>query len=250
MRRPIVAGNWKMHGSKEQALRFCQALNATPLAAGVELVVLPPVAYLGLFVANVSREGVEFGAQDLHPSPKGPHTGDISAGMIADLGGRWVLAGHSERRLEHREDDALVAAKVRAALAAGLKPVVCVGETLAQRRANAADEVVAGQLRAVLDAVGAEGLVQGAVAYEPVWAIGAGVAAAPEQAEAMHGMIRRTLAAWDRTMAEEQVRVLYGGSVNAHNAADLFSQPNVDGGLVGGASLESESFLAIAAAAG
>lgn len=250
MRRPIVAGNWKMHGSKEQALRFCRALRATPLAAEVELVVLPPVAYLGLCVADGGGERVQFGAQDLHPLPQGPHTGDISAGMIADLGGRWVLAGHSERRIHHGEDDALVAAKVQAALAAGLKPIVCVGETLAQRKANIAEEVVAGQLQAVVQAVGLEGLAQGAVAYEPVWAIGTGVAASPEQAEAMHGMIRQTLTAWGRELAEKQVRVLYGGSVTAHNAAELFSQPNLDGGLVGGASLEAEGFLAIAAAAG
>ena len=250
MRRSIVAGNWKMHGSKERVLRFCEALSAAPLAAEVELVVFPPVAYLSLFAANVSQKGVQFGAQDLHPSPEGAHTGDVSGEMIADLGGRWVLAGHSERRREHREDDALVAAKVRAALAVGLKPIVCVGETLAQRRADAANAVVADQLRAVLDAVGPEGLVRGAVAYEPVWAIGTGAAAAPEQAEAMHGVIRQTLAGRDAALAEEQLRVLYGGSVTADNAADLFGQPNVDGGLVGGASLEAESFLAIAAAAG
>lgn len=250
MRRSIVAGNWKMHGSKERALRFCQALSAASLAAEVELIVFPPVAYLGLLAANLSRKGVEFGAQDLHPSAEGPHTGDISGEMIADLGGCWVLVGHSERRSEHREDDALVAAKVRAALAAGLKPIVCVGETLAQRRADVAKAVVAEQLQAVLDAVGPEGLVCGAVAYEPVWAIGTGVAATPEQAEAMHGVIRQTLAAQDAALAEERLRVLYGGSVTANNAAELFNQPNVDGGLVGGASLEAESFLAIAAAAG
>ena len=249
MRRAIVAGNWKMHGSKERALRFCQALSAASLAE-VDLIVFPPVAYLGLFAANLSAKGVECGAQDLHPAPRGPHTGDISGEMIADLGGCWVLVGHSERRREHGEDDALVAAKVRAALAAGLKPLVCVGETLAQRRADAANVVVADQLRAVLDAVGPEGLVQGAVAYEPVWAIGTGAAATPKQAEAMHSLIRQTLAAWDAALAEERLRVLYGGSVTANNAAELFNQPNVDGGLVGGASLEAESFLAIAAAVG
>ena len=242
----IVAGNWKMHGTKQRALRFCQALGRADIRAEVEVVVFPPVAYLSLFAAATGGLAVELGAQDLHPLPEGPRTGDISGAMIAELGGRWALAGHSERRIHHGEDDALVAAKVGAALAAGLKPMLCVGETLEQRQANQAEAVVERQLRAVLDAVGVAWLSQGAIAYEPVWAIGTGVTAAPGQAEAMHGMIRE----WAASQGAQAVRVLYGGSVNQENAAELFSQPNIDGGLVGGASLDAESFLAIVAAAG
>lgn len=242
----IVAGNWKMHGSRQRALRFCQALGRADLGAEVEVLIFPPVAYLGLFAAATGGLAVQLGVQDVHPLAEGPCTGDVSGAMVADLGGGWALAGHSERRVQHGEDDALVAAKVGAALAAGLKPMLCVGETLQQRQAGRAEAVVAEQLGAVLDAVGAQWLAEGAIAYEPVWAIGTGVTAAPEQAEAMHAMIR----AFAAGRGAEIVRVLYGGSVNRENAAELFSQPNIDGGLVGGASLDAESFLAIVAAAG
>ena len=246
MDRAIVAGNWKMHGSKEQVRRFCRALGRAAIGAQVQVVLFPPVAYLGLFAAAVEGAAVEVGAQDLHQLPEGPCTGNVSGPMIADLGGRWVLVGHSERRIHHGEDDGLVAAKVGAAQAAGLRTVLCVGETLEQRRDGQAEAVVARQLRAVLDALPASGLAKAAVAYEPVWAIGTGVTATPQQAQAMHAMIHDLLAGQGATA----VPVLYGGSVNRENAADLFNQPNIDGGLVGGASLDAESFLAIVAAAG
>ena len=168
--------------------------------------------------------------------------------MIAELGGRWALTGHSERRSEHGESDALVAAKFGAALAAGLRPILCVGETLAERQAGEAEAVVARQVQAVIEAVGVDGVAQGAVAYEPVWAIGTGETAAPDQAAAMHAVIRKTIADNDAALAES-IRVIYGGSVNPHNAAALFSEPDIDGGLIGGASLQAESFLAIVAAA-
>ena len=248
MRRSIVAGNWKMHGSREAVADFCNALRGARFDADLDVLVFPPVAYLGEFVAGVGDAGVAVGAQDLHPAAQGAHTGEVSAAMIADLGGRWVLTGHSERRSEQGESDALVAAKFGAALGAGLRPILCVGETLAQRQAGEAEAVVAGQVQAVIKAVGVDGVAQGAVAYEPVWAIGTGETAAPHEAAAMHGLIRETIAAADAALAGS-IRVMYGGSVNPHNAAALFSEPDIDGGLIGGASLQAESFLAIVAAA-
>ncbi len=249
VRRPIVAGNWKMHGATEMALRFCEALKTLSLGGDAEVVLFPPAPYLGLFTTSVAATGVAVGAQDIHPLPQGPCTGDISAPMVADLGGAWALVGHSERRQGHGEDDALVARKFAAALAAGLRPVLCVGETLRQREAGRAEAVVRGQLEAVVDALGVEALGQGALAYEPVWAIGTGVTASPQQAEAMHAVLREAVASASPTVAQ-RLRLLYGGSVKAENAAHLFSQPNVDGGLVGGASLNAGEFLAIVAAAG
>ena len=249
MRRSIVAGNWKMHGSRAAVAGFCEALREAHLGAALEVLVFPPVAYLGQFADGVRDAAVAVGAQDLHPAAQGAHTGGVSGTMIAELGGSWALTGHSERRSEHGESDALVAAKFGAALSAGLKPILCVGETLAQRQAGEAEAVVAKQVQAVIDAVGVDGLAQGAVAYEPVWAIGTGETAEPGQAAAMHGLIRETIAARDAESAR-LIRVMYGGSVNPHNAAELFSEPDIDGGLIGGASLQAESFLAIVAAAG
>ena len=248
MRRLIVAGNWKMHGSRATVSDFCGALRGARLDAELDVLVFPPVAYLGQFAEGIQGAGVAVGAQDLHPAVQGAHTGGVSGAMIADLGGRWALTGHSERRSEHDESDALVAAKFGAALGAGLKPILCVGETLAQRRAGAAEQVVARQVQAVLEAVGVESFAQGAVAYEPVWAIGTGETAAPDEAAAMHRVVRQTIAAVDGALAAS-IRVIYGGSVNPHNAAALFSEPDIDGGLIGGASLQPESFLAIVAAA-
>ena len=248
MRRSIVAGNWKMHGSLEAVAGFCQALRGARLGAELDVLVFPPAAYLGQFADGVRDAGVAVGAQDLHPAAQGAHTGGVSGAMIADLGGRWALTGHSERRSEHGESDALVAAKFGAALGAGLKPILCVGETLAERRAGEAEAVVAKQVQAVIEAVGVDGVAQGAVAYEPIWAIGTGETATPDEAAAMHRLVRETIAAANGALAGS-VRVIYGGSVNAHNAAALFSEPDIDGGLIGGASLQAESFLAIVAAA-
>ena len=237
-----------MHGSRDAVAGFCRALREAHVGAELDVLIFPPVAYLGEFADGVRDAGVEMGAQDLHPAGQGAHTGEVSGAMIADLGGRWALTGHSERRSQHGESDALVAAKFGAALNAGLKPILCVGETLAQRRAGQAEAVVAHQVRVVIEAVGVDGLAQGAVAYEPVWAIGTGQTAAPDQAATMHGLIRETIAANDDALAGS-IRVIYGGSVSPHNAAELFSEPEIDGGLIGGASLQAESFLAIAAAA-
>ncbi len=237
-----------MHGSREAVAGFCAALRGAGLGSELDVLVFPPVAYLGQFAEGVRGAGVAVGAQDLHPAAQGAHTGGVSGAMIAELGGRWVLVGHSERRSEHGESDALVAAKFGAALSTGLKPVLCVGETLAERQAGEAEAVVARQLQAVIQAVGVNGVAQGAVAYEPVWAIGTGETARPEEAAAMHRLVRKTIAAADGALAES-VRVIYGGSVNPHNAAELFNEPDIDGGLIGGASLQAETFLAIVAAA-
>ncbi|MDE0063817.1 MAG: triose-phosphate isomerase [Gammaproteobacteria bacterium] len=247
MRRPIVAGNWKMHGSMERVDRFCTALSRAPAGDGVEVLLFPPVGYLQGFAAGLKSTCVELGAQDLHVEPEGAYTGEVSGRMIRELGGRWALVGHSERRTGRGETDAQVARKCVAALNSGLNPIVCVGESLDERESGFAQEVVRRQLEAVLDAVGAAGLGGGAVAYEPVWAIGTGRTATPEQAEGMHRFIREAIVNVDKATGAS-VRILYGGSVKPDNAAELFAQPNIDGGLIGGASLEPESFLGIVAA--
>ena len=237
-----------MYGSRERAARFCAALNEAAPAGDVEVLLFPPVGYLQGFVAGLGSTLVGLGAQDLHVAAEGAYTGEISGRMIRDLGGQWVLVGHSERRTGRGESDELVAQKYIAALDAGLTPIVCVGESLDEREAGRAGEVVRRQVGAVLDAAGAAGLSCGAVAYEPVWAIGTGRTATPEQAENMHGFIRETIAREDAVTARS-LRILYGGSVKPGNAAELFAQPNIDGGLIGGASLEPGGFLSIAAAA-
>ena len=247
MRQPIVAGNWKMFGSGDRVARFCRALNEARCPGDVAVLLFPPVGYLSTFVAGLESTWVQLGAQDLHVRSEGAHTGETSGAMIKDLGGRWVLVGHSERRLHQAETNELVAAKFATALSAGLTPIVCVGETLQEREAGIADEVVHRQLQTVLDVVGTTGLTRGAIAYEPVWAIGTGHAATAEQAENMHGFIRADIGRRNEA-AGRSVRILYGGSVKPENAAELFGQPNIDGGLVGGASLAPDSFLKIVAA--
>ncbi len=247
LRRPIVAGNWKMHGSRERVARFCERLNQASPANDVEIVLFPPVGYLAHCVEGLATRRVQLGAQDLHPEPEGAYTGEISGQMIKDLGGRWVLVGHSERRICRGESDELVAKKFAAALEAGLRPMLCVGESLGERDAGLAEEVVGRQLDAVLNRIGVAGVNRGAVAYEPVWAIGTGRTATADQAERMHGFIRAAIGRKSGAVGAS-VRILYGGSVTPDGAAELFRQSNVDGGLIGGASLEPESFLQIVAA--
>ena len=237
-----------MFGSRKRVRRFCRALRDAPLDGEVQLLLFPPVGYLADFAAGLGGIGAELGAQNLHEAAEGAYTGEISGPMIRDLGGRWVLVGHSECRAGWGEDDRTVAAKFASALQAELAPILCLGETLAEREAGAAKAVVARQLAAVLSGPGAGRLGRGAIAYEPVWAIGTGRTATPEQAQEMHAFIRAALCRADEAQAR-RVRVLYGGSVKPENAAALFAQPDIDGGLVGGASLEPASFLAIAAAA-
>ena len=237
MRQKIVAGNWKLHGDRAFARDLLDAIVAAPRAAGVELVILPPVPYLGELADRYGPQGLAFGAQDLGVNEQGAYTGEVSGRMLKDVGGRYVLVGHSERRQYHGESPQLVAEKFVAARKAGLVPVLCVGETLNQREAGQTEWVLEKQLSPVLE-----------LAYEPVWAIGTGRTASPEQAQEVHAFIRGELAAHDARIAGS-LPLLYGGSVKPANAAELFSQPDVDGGLIGGASLVAQDFLAIAAAA-
>ncbi|WP_149193730.1 triose-phosphate isomerase [Luteimonas suaedae] len=248
MRPRIVAGNWKMHGDRAFARALLDALAATDAPAGVECVVMPPFPYLGELTAAYAGRGLGFGAQDVSAHAKGAYTGEVSAAMLADVGIRHVLVGHSERRQYHGEDSALVARKFAAARQAGLVPVLCVGETLDEREAGSTEAVIAAQLAPVFEAAGDRALEGAVVAYEPVWAIGTGRTATPEQAQAVHAFIRGEAARHDATIAG-LLPVLYGGSCKPDNAPALFSQPDVDGGLIGSASLVAEDFLAIIAAA-
>lgn len=248
MRKILVAGNWKMHGSKAMVQSLLDALLAAPERPQADLAVFPPFPYLGLTQALLSGSGIAWGAQNLNPAARGAHTGEVSAGMLLDFGCRYVLVGHSERRTLYGEGDADVAARFAAALEAGLEPVLCVGETLEERESGHTEAVVERQLDAVLERSGVDSFRRAVVAYEPVWAIGTGRTATPEQAQTVHAFIRDKLAAHDGIIAA-QLRILYGGSVNGSNAADLFAREDIDGGLVGGASLKAEDFLAIRDAA-
>lgn len=248
MRRKIVAGNWKLHGSRQFATELLGQVAAGLPKAGVEVVILPPLPYLGELVEDFGETGLVFGAQDVSSNEKGAYTGEVCAAMLHEVGARYGLVGHSERRQYHQESSELVARKFAAALHAGLVPVLCVGETLEQREAGQTEAVIASQLAPVLALVGAEGFANAVVAYEPVWAIGTGKTASKEQAQQVHAFIRGEVARMDARIADS-LPILYGGSVKPDNAGELFAQPDVDGGLVGGASLVAADFLAIAQAA-
>ena len=246
MRRKIVAGNWKLQGSREFAAALVDAINAGA-PAGVHLIVLPPYPYLGEVLARCAGADIAVGAQDVSAHAKGAYTGEVAAAMLADVGARYTLVGHSERRQYHAESSELVAQKFRAAQAAGITPILCVGERLEEREAGQTEAVIASQLRPVLDLVGVAAFADAVVAYEPVWAIGTGRTASPEQAQAVHAFIRSQVADRDAKIADS-LPLLYGGSVKPDNAASLFAQADVDGGLIGGASLVAADFLAIATA--
>lgn len=248
MRRKIVAGNWKLHGSRQFATDLLSDLVASLPADGVEVVILPPLPYLGELVEAFEGRAIAFGSQDVSSNEKGAYTGEVSAAMLAEVGARFGLVGHSERRQYHNETSELVARKFAAALHAGLAPVLCVGETLEQREAGQTEQVIAAQLAPVLALVGPAGFQHAVVAYEPVWAIGTGRTASKEQAQQVHAFIRGEVAKLDARIADS-LPILYGGSVKPDNAGELFAQPDVDGGLVGGASLVAADFLAIATAA-
>lgn len=248
MRRKIVAGNWKLHGSREFAFALLDEVAAQTPPAGVERVILPPLPYLGELVEHYGERGLAFGSQDVSSNVKGAYTGEVSAAMLKEVGAVYGLVGHSERRQYHAESSELVARKFAAAKAAGLVPILCVGETLAEREGGKTQWRLQEQLAPVLELVGVLGLEGAVVAYEPVWAIGTGQTASPEQAQDVHAFIRSEIAAHDARIAGS-LPIVYGGSVKADNAAALFSQPDVDGGLVGGASLVAADFNAIAAAA-
>ncbi|ATQ66691.1 MULTISPECIES: triose-phosphate isomerase [Methylosinus] len=244
--RPLVAGNWKMHGLTA-SLAEIEAIGAgyAALGASVELVVCPPATLLAAAAAIAARFNLGIGGQDCDAQASGAHTGDLSAEMLADAGASYVIVGHSERRAEHGESDALVRAKASAALRAGLTPIVCVGETRAERDAGRAIEIVERQLAGSLPApIAAERLV---VAYEPIWAIGTGLTPTTNDVTSMHAAIRARLDAL--VGASAPTRILYGGSVKPSNARELLHAPHVDGALVGGASLTAKDFLAIAEAA-
>ena len=247
MRRRIVAGNWKLQGNRLFAKDLVEGI-AAGMPAGVEAIVLPPYPYLPALTQAFEGRGVAFGAQDTSAHAKGAYTGEVSAGMLADVGARYALVGHSERRQHHGEGDALVAAKFMAAREAGLAPILCVGETREQREAGQTEDVIGAQVQAVLDAAGPAAFDGAIIAYEPVWAIGTGLTASPEQAQAVHAFLRGVVARQDARIADS-LPLLYGGSCKPDNAAALFSQPDVDGGLIGGASLAADDFLAIVAAA-
>lgn len=246
-RRPLVAGNWKMNGQRA-ALAEIAATGAgydAGLKARAELVVCPPATLLALAAEIAAAAGLGLGGQDCHKAASGAHTGDLSAAMLKDAGATYVIVGHSERRADHGETDALVQAKARAAIEAGLTPIVCVGETRAEREAGRAKDIVGAQIMASLPADAPGSLV---VAYEPVWAIGTGLTPTPADVAEMHAFARERIEARLGGGKGAQVRILYGGSVKPENARDLLGVANVDGALVGGASLRAADFLAIAAA--
>jgi triosephosphate isomerase len=246
-RTALVAANWKMNGSRAANGGWVQGFAERRAGLQCDVVVCAPAVYLSELAGQASTSGFELGAQDVSEHEPGAFTGDIAAGMLVDVGCRWVIVGHSERRQLHGESDEVVAGKAAAALAAGLRPIVCVGETLAEREAGRTLEVVQRQLDAVLTRVGADGLARGALAYEPVWAIGTGRTATPHQAQEVHAALRARVA--EKSATANGLRILYGGSVKPTNAAELFGQRDIDGGLVGGASLNAGEFAAICAAA-
>jgi len=246
MRRKLVAGNWKMHGTRASAKALVDAIATAPVHC--EIAVFPPFPYLAELVAAHAQTSIDFGAQDVSAHAHGAYTGEVAAAMIRDIGARYTLVGHSERRQYHGEANAVVAAKFAQAQAAGLVPLLCVGETLEQRDAGQTEAVIAEQLDAVIARSGIGSLVSAVLAYEPVWAIGTGRTASPAQAQAVHEFIRGKLRAENATISGS-LRILYGGSVKPGNAAELFAQADVDGGLIGGASLVAADFLAICAAA-
>ncbi len=251
MRRFLVAGNWKMNTTRSsgEALASQLALVAATPEDGVEVLVCPPFPYLGAIAGKISGTAVQLGAQDVYFEPSGAFTGEVSVDMLKDVGCSHVLIGHSERRHVLGETDEVINKKVRAALAGGLTVVLCVGELLSEREA--------GKTRAVLDTQMAGGLAHVSeadasrvvIAYEPVWAIGTGVTASPQQAESAHQHLRKWIANRYNPAVSEQMRILYGGSVKADNAEELMGQPNVDGALVGGASLKADAFVPIIQAA-
>ncbi len=246
MRRPLIAGNWKMQGSAAMTRNLIAAIEAAAPFADVDVAVMPPYPYLP--AALTLAKTVAVGAQDASAQPSGAYTGEVSAAMLADIGCRYVILGHSERRQYHGESDALIAAKFLAVQAAGLVPILCVGETLAQREAGETDAVVTAQLSAVVTAAGVDAFARAVLAYEPVWAIGTGLTATPAQAQAVHALLRGVIAQTSASISGS-LRILYGGSVKPNNAATLFSEADIDGGLIGGASLVADDFVAIIRAA-
>jgi triosephosphate isomerase len=249
MRARLVAGNWKMHGSLVTNARLLDALKSgLKRADGLGYAVCAPFPYLAQVSEALSGSPIAWGAQNVSEHDSGAYTGEVSGPMLKEFGCRFAIVGHSERRSLYGENDARVAAKFLAAQRAGLAPILCAGETLEQRERGETENVVGRQLDAVLDAAGVPALANAVLAYEPVWAIGTGRNATPQQAQDVHAFIRSRVGARDKRLAEN-LTILYGGSVKPGNARELFAKPDVDGGLIGGASLVAEDFIAICAAA-
>jgi triosephosphate isomerase len=246
--RKLIVGNWKMNGSlaANQALVQAMLAGLNAQAPAADMALCAPAPYLAQLQSLLAGTPIGWGAQDVSAQEQGAFTGEVSAPMLKDFACRYAIVGHSERRQYHGETDAVVAAKAQRALAAGITPIACVGETLAERDGGQTESVVKRQLAAVIHAV-AHCTSEIVVAYEPVWAIGTGKTASPEQAQAVHAILRKQIAA--ATQHPERVHILYGGSMNAANAASLLAQPDIDGGLIGGASLKAADFLQIVAAA-
>lgn len=250
MRRPLVAGNWKMNGTRASVAELIEALGQQEFPESVEMVVFPSCVHVGQVVSGLADSAIAVGAQDCAAEPVfAALTGEVSASQLVDAGCRWVLVGHSERRLILGESDEMTGRKFKAALACDMTPVLCLGETLEQRQAGQTLEVVGRQLASVLAIAGIGSFEKAVVAYEPVWAIGSGLTATPQQAQEIHAAIREQLSHEDKRIADG-VRILYGGSVKAENAAELFAMADIDGGLIGGASLKANEFGAICRAAG
>ena len=249
MRDFLVAGNWKMNGSTASNQELVAGIVAgAPQSDSAKLLICPPFPYLAAVAKQVSESRVLLGAQNVSEHESGAFTGEVAPAMLRDIGCEYVIVGHSERRAIYGETSFAVAAKFKAALDAGLKPILCVGETLEQREGGGTESVVEVQLGAVIDKVGIAGFKSAVVAYEPVWAIGTGVTASPEQAQDVHRHIRGVMAGHDAEVAES-TQILYGGSMKGENAPGLLAMPDIDGGLIGGASLKAGDFLAIAEAA-
>jgi triosephosphate isomerase len=247
MRRAFVAGNWKMNGTRGNAKTLCNAIAAGLSGISAQVVICPPFTLIDTVREAVAGSTIGLGAQNVNENAAGAFTGEVSPGMLSDAGCEFVIVGHSERRALYDESDARVAAKFLAAREAGLTPIVCVGETLDEHEADNTQAVVGRQLGAVIDAAGVESLVDAVIAYEPVWAIGTGKTATPEQAQSVHAFLRAQVAAHSADVAAG-VRIVYGGSVKGANAAELFACEDIDGGLIGGASLIAGDFLTICAA--
>ena len=248
MIKPLIAGNWKMNGTRASIRALLDAIGQRVPREGVEVAVCAPHIYLEQAQRELSDSPIHVGAQDANEKDSGAYTGETSAAMLADLGCRYVIIGHSERRALFGDTDARVAAKFTAVQRHGMTPILCVGETLDEREQGITQAVVSRQLDAVMDSAGVAALANAVIAYEPVWAIGTGKTATPEQAQDVHAAIRARVAARDASVASG-LRILYGGSMNAANAKSLLAMPDINGGLIGGASLKAEDFLAICQAA-
>lgn len=249
MRKPFIAGNWKMHGSISQVKTLMEGIKQGVAAyTDIDVLVLPVFIHLAQVQALTAHTSILLGAQNLYLGTQGAFTGEVAGVMLQEMGCQYVLIGHSERRSIFHEDLSLVAAKFKSAIEAGLKPILCIGETRAQREQGETEAVVREQLESVIEIAGVDAFHQALIAYEPVWAIGTGLTASPQEAQEVHAFIRSLLAKINVDIAKT-IRILYGGSMKAENAAALLSMPDIDGGLIGGASLEAKHFLQICAAA-